>query len=396
MALFRNKRKPKRKATKGKTVFSRFMGEGADIELIKTLRQSVGLCSLGLTVARRKMGIAQKSAMAAERLEQLKRLTRLAQEDVDRFKKLQDSFAALDNERASLMKRMTGFDKSLSRLAKLENEAKTAVNELRDAERYKLALTRDIGYIEGEKADLEYERRSLMTGINFVSRLGAGITGLFVFGAVLLSVIAHVNRDNMLFLGVALCMLACVSGVILFSFRKRVAAELVMNGKKQARAVHLMNQKNVVFAAYNNLLNAAYKKYSVHNSRALESHLSEYQHYKTVTQRVDAVRASMYETGGAIERFMDENGIENNHSSLENFVKQIDLTNLEHAFDDLSQQKTAFSKQLDELDMKQGAIWDLLQRIKIERPQYSDSMDEVIQTYMDEMGRLLASPDDER
>ncbi|MDR1914796.1 MAG: hypothetical protein LBQ68_10005 [Clostridiales bacterium] len=373
-------------------IFKPFFSELAETDpQFKTVSQAVGLCTLALRVIRGKINVADKIRLLDERLSQLSHFKEMTALELIHFKSLLDRFASLTNERKTLLDQLTTFDKSLENMGNLESDALDAVDEIKDAERYQRALRHDIGFLEGEKENLKYERNSLVHGINFVGKFSFVLVSLFVFASIFLSYLSLSRGQDIFFYVAALILLAVLTASIVFIFRRNVAVELSRNGKKQQKAVHVLNQKNVVFAYYTNFLSFVYGKYHVKNSGMLQSNLENYDRYKQVLSRIDSIRPAMYETQNEIEKIMRDNNINNMRSSLESFARSVDLDDQKKIYEDLSAQKSNAERTLDELDKKHEAVWDLMTRLRLERPEYSEILDDISETYMDEMGRLLST-----
>ncbi|MDR1560434.1 MAG: hypothetical protein LBS84_12225 [Clostridiales bacterium] len=360
-----------------------------DGDLYKSVRQAVDLCDSALRNVKDRVALADQLHDYEKRLNEMSHIRRMSDGEIKHFKSLLERFTSLSRERSGLLERLAGFDRSLPVLGSVGSQAGDAVPEMRDAEEYHRALRHDIGYLEGEKEDLRYERDSLTAGINFISKFSVGLTVLFVFAAVLLGFFSVAQGRNVLMYGAALMFLAVVAAVTLYQFRKRMSFELSLNNKKQQKAVHTLNQKNAVFAFYSNFLNFCYDKYHVRNSQMLQTHLREYEQYKQVAKRIDNVRDVMYETQREIEDIMREKHIDQFRSSLESFAKTINLDDQKDAYDGLIVAKAEAERQLSELEERHAAVWELLTRLKEDRPAARDRVEAVIQTYLSEVARVL-------
>ncbi|MDR2650486.1 MAG: hypothetical protein LBB94_12335 [Clostridiales bacterium] len=358
-------------------------------DLYKSVRQAVDLCDSALRNVKNRIALADRLHDCENRLGEISYIRRMSDTEISRFRNLLDRFTALSRERGNLLERLTGFDRALPLLESVRDQAGGALRGMRDAEEYHRALRHDIGCLEGEKEDLRYENDYLRAGINFISKFGAGLTALFVSAAALLGFLSATQGRDVLAYGAALIFLAVTAAVTLYLFRRRMSFELSRNGKKQRKAVHALNQKNVVYAFYCNFLNYCYNKYHVRSSQMLQTHLKEYEQYKKVAGRIDNVRDVMYETQREIEDIMREKGIDQIRSSLESFAKTINLDDQKRAYDGLISAKTEAERQLSELEQRHEDIWELLARLKQGRPAARKRVDAVIQTYLDEVGKIL-------
>ena len=356
----------------------------------KSVRQAVDLCDSALRNVKSRADLSDKLHGYEKKIHEMSFIHRMSNGEIKHFKSLLDSFASLSKERTGLLERLAKFDRSLPVLESLENQADMAVPEMREAEDYHRALKHDISYLEGEKEGLRYEHDSLTTGITFISKFSVGLTGLFVFTAVLLVFLSLIQGRDVFMYSAALVFLAVTAAASLYVFRKRIAFELSLNNKKQQKAIHVLNRKNIVFAFYDNLLGYCYDKYHVRSSSMLQSHIKDYEQYKMVVKRIDNVRSVMYETQREIEDIMREKQIDQINPSLESFAKNIDLDDKKRVYDEIAAVKSKAEKQMTELEQRHAHIWDLLTRLKEDRPAVRERVERVVQTYLDEVGRILA------
>jgi len=194
---------------------------------------------------------------------------------------------------------------------------------------------------------------------------------------------------DVLMYSVALVFLAITSGVLLYVFRKRISFELSLNNKKQKKAIHVLNQKNTVFAFYSNFLNYSYDKYHVRSASMLQSNLKDYKQYKQVAKRVDNVRGVMYQTQREIEEIMRDKKIDQDKATMEGFAKTLNLNDKKRTADALMAAKTETEKRLAELEKRHEATWELLTRLKEDRTNARERIEGVVQTYLDEVGKIL-------
>ena len=83
--------------------------------------------------------------------------------------------------------------------------------------------------------------------------------------------------------------------LFVYLFRRHAYHELVLNNKKQKRAIELLNKKNVIYAYYTNFLKFEYDKYKVRNSTMLSSNLKDYDNYKHLVNRYDQISKILYQ-----------------------------------------------------------------------------------------------------
>ena len=358
--------------------------------LYKSVKQAVDLCGAALNNVKSRVAISDKLHECEAKISGLSYIDRMTPSEMEHFKDLLAHFTSLSQERASLLDRLARFDKALPVLDTLGNQAAgKAVAEMREAETYHSALRRDISYLEGEKEDLNYENNYLTASINFISKFSVGLAGLILFAAALLGFMAAAQGADVLMYGVALIFLSITAAGLIYMFRKKIAFELNVNGRKRQKAIHTLNQKSTVFAFYSNFLSYCYEKYHVRSSSMLESNLNDYEQYRRVTSRIDNVRNIMYQTRREIEDIMREKKIDQDKTTMEGYAKNMDLDSQKRARDALAASKAEMENRAAELERRHEAIWNLLERLKEDRPEAKGRIENVIQTYLDEVGRVL-------
>ena len=360
-----------------------------DGPLYKSIKQAVDLCDSAIRNIKNRVLLSDKIHECDEKINELSYLNRMSDSEFDYFKSLLDHFTALSQERSDLLERLARFDKSLPVLESVGNQADEAISGMREAETYYSALRHDISYLEGEKEDLRFEHNYLTTSINFISKFSVGLTVMFVFAAVLLCFMAIIQDMDVLLYSVALVFLSVMAVVLIYVFRKRISFDLTMNNKKRQKAIHVLNKKNTVFAFYSNFLNYCYDKYHVRNASMLQNNLKDYERYKQVAARMDNVRNIMYQTQREIEDIMRDKKIDLDKASMESYAKSMNLDNQKQMLDSLTHAKEEAERQISELEQRQEDIWDLLARLKEDRPDARERIENVIQTYLNEVGRIL-------
>jgi len=359
-------------------------GMDAGGPLYKSVRQAVDLCDSALRNVKRRSALSDKLYECEKKLGELSYIGRMTDSEITHFKSLLEHFMSLSQERSGLLAGLSRFDQSLPVLERVGRQAGEALPEMREAEAYHSALRHDIGYLEGEKEDLRFERGVLSAGIRFISKFSVGLTFLFVFAAVLLCYLALVQGADVFMYSAALIFLSVSAGTLIYFFRKRVSVELSLNQKKRQKAVHVLNQKNTVYAFYSNFLNYCYDKYHVRSAAMLQTRLKDCEDYKKATKRIDSVRGIMYQTQREIEDFMREKKIDQDRASMEGFARTWDAESQKHIYQSLLSAKNKAEKQLTELEKRHEAIWSLLTRLQADRPAAGELIENVIQTYLDE------------
>ncbi|MCL2400314.1 MAG: hypothetical protein FWC91_11315 [Defluviitaleaceae bacterium] len=360
-----------------------------DDPLYPSIRQTSSLCDDALRIAKQRIQLGTRLQEYDEKLVELECFARLTDTELDRLKKLLEYFMSLTVERNMLYNQLSDFDKSLVEMFKLEEEAALAVPQIKEAEERQRLLKQDLGYLYGERADLVYERENMEKGLNFIRIFTLGLVGVFIVVTVLLGFLYIFNGTDIFLPTSIIILMVIVISTLLYIFRRRIRHELKINFKKQMRAVEFINKKNVVYAYYTNFLRFVYNKYKVRNAQMLERNLENFGNYKFLVERIDNLRRTMYETEAEIERFMRDKKLTGLRASVEGFAKTANLEDKKRYFDELTKSKATLDQELSALDLRHEEIWDTLMVLNDHDRSSNKIIDKIIQTYLDEAGRLL-------
>ena len=363
----------------------------ADVPLYKSVKQAVDLCDSALRNVKNRVDISDKLSEYEKQLNEISYIPKMSEEEITHFKSLVESVSSLTEERSALMDRLAKFDRSLPVLGKVGDQAEKVVPEMQEAEEYHSALKHDISILEGEKEGLRFERDHLKIGFEFISKFSVGLAMMLTLTAVLLGFVSAAYERDVSIYSASLVFLAVITAVVMYIFRKRITQELTLNTKKQQKAIDILNQKNVVFAFYSNFLNHCYEKYHVRSVSMLQSNLQEYEEYTRVTTRIDNLRRIMYEVQREIEEFMRQKEIDPLQFPMESLAKNTSIDDQKRLYDEIVDAKEKAEEQMTELEERHEAIWDLLTRLKKDRPDMEEEVEGVIQTYLTEVEKVIVS-----
>jgi len=349
-------------------------------------------CEAALQTAKQRLTLVDRMKNLQIRIDELEAYNNLTEEDAGRITNLLNSFVSLTKERNDLIYRLTGFDKSLPKLENLLNDATKAIPDIQHAEKNHKALRQDIGYLQGERDDLVFERDRLEKGLEFIEKFRLAAAVAFFLGMFALTYLFILNETNILVPASFLAILLFVTVLLLYLFRRRMRFELKVNIAKQRKAVSMINTKTAVFAHYTNFLNYEYKKYKVRNSQSLKTNIKDYEHYKHITQRIDALRRTMYVTENEITKFLREHNISNKFT-VEQFANTINIGDKIDFLRELTSEKAVVDRDLEMLDDKHQNIWDKLEAL-IDTDTTADRViSQLTQLYFDEVDRLMLNLD---
>ncbi len=347
------------------------------------------LCDEALIIARQRVSLANKIQVIDESLIELECFNQLTAEDATRFKDLLDRFVSLTKEVTILRNQIVEFDSGLTKLESLEDQATSAMPNIQDAEKNFRALRHDLGYLRGEKSELEHDRELLMNGFNFVNKFSVAMVIIFSLSCVLMAYLYIFTKTSIFYPLTILVVVMIVVVSLSYFFRRRIRFELALNLKKQHKAIELINKKLVVLAHYRNFLDYEYKKYKVRSSKMLKENINDFKNYKHVAARLDNVRKIMYETEKQIEVFLREKKFGVIKSSIEKFAKTINIDDRKRYYNDLLEQKNAFENNLSEMDQRHGEIWDALVELNDKDHSPDKLIDKIIQAYLNEVTKII-------
>lgn len=357
--------------------------------MYEPITAACSLCDEALKIVANRLILVKKVQNINEKIMELECFGKLNEEEAENLKNLLDFFVSLTKDRNVLRYQLTSFDPSLDRMLNLEDDANFALKHIQDAEKAQRLLRHDLGHLQGEKEDLIYEREQLETGLDFINKFSMAVTVVFALVTLFLGYISMFNNTSVFFPVFVLVILLIIVVGLVYSFRKRMIYELNINIKKQKKAIEFINKKNAVLAHYTNFLRYEYKKYQVRNSQMLESNLKEFGHYKYVTARVDSIRKIMYETENKLESFIREKNIGISRFDMERFAKTANVEDKLETHKSFMKDKLALEEQLLELDARNEKICDLLEELKVADQSEEKIIDEIIQVYFEEVGRLI-------
>jgi len=368
--------------------FKRFYEEmEEDDPMYTVIRNAATLCDDALRVARQRMRINSQLHEINEKLNELDAFVNMTEEEIEGLKKLLERFMNLSGERIVMLERLSNYDASLVEMTPLEEDARTAMPTIKEAEKLQRALRSDVGYLMGEKEELIHEREEMTQSLDFVHRFTLVAIGLFVMvGSVIAVQFFGYQRD--VFMATVLLILL-VMGImsLLFAFRYRLRREMRLNLRKQHRAVELLNKKNVVYAYYTNFLRFCYDKYKAKNSRILENNLNDLESYRHLTNRIDTVRSLLYETEENIDLILRAKRLTGIKATIEGFAETVNLDDKVRRIQQLEAQRTVAERDLVELDKRHQEIWEVLMTLNDTDP--TQKVGSVVETYLSEAGKLF-------
>ena len=352
-------------------------------------RKAVELCDESIAITVQRVSLIEQQKSAEKTLAELKCYENITDDEAKNIKEMLARLKGLARDKAELKSQIGVFDPNLARMNRLQNDAIAIQPEIKEAENVQRVFRHDIHALRGEKSDLEDERENLIRNEKFIGKFMYVILGVFVLCVLIFGFSAVISQTAIAVPLTVITVLAIVITALLIGFRRRYVYELELNHKKQKKAVGLLNKKNAVFAHYANFLNFTYKKYRVRNADMLKKRLKEYEHYKHLTRRYDALRKLSDETEHELNRILVRHKIPVNVFPLDNFARVFNLDEKRDMHKNATSRKASCEKNLLLLDERQSRLWEQLTDLN----RIDDGVvDQMIKFYMEEAGKIILNP----
>jgi hypothetical protein len=163
-----------------------------------------------------------------------------------------------------------------STLAKLEKEVPGTIEKLADMENRDALLRQDMGYLEGEKADLKFMRGEYTDSI---ARIRGIMTTLLILGFVTLgviSVVAMMSKSTVTVYVLAVVAFVVVVFAIGYARYTSVSNDVKINDARLSKAVSLLNKVKVKYINNTNTMEYIYDKYGINSVNELEYSWEQY------------------------------------------------------------------------------------------------------------------------
>jgi len=360
------------------------------------IEENVKSCDSALRAAKKRITLSKKIKQMDVTLKELECFNSLNDEEAKRLKDMLESFLSLTKERNVLLYQLTSFESSVTYMESVLLDAENILPQFIEAEKNQRIFKYDISQLTGEKAALEDERISIENGISFMGMFSVGMVVAFSSVALFLGYLFLIDQRNIFMPTTVLVLLAMTVSVLVYTFRKRMTFELALNSKKQKKLIAILNKKTAVLAHYTNFINYVHKKYKITNSQALKTNMSEYEHYKHISRRIDSIRKIMYETESTIEKFLTEKNINNITNTLEQFAKTIDIEDKRAFYKELQGRKDRAEAELLSLDDQHVVLWNKIEANSKNDITKTHIVSDMIKVYFDDVAKMMDVISDER
>jgi len=350
---------------------------------------SVNLCDEALDIVSDRIALINRLTALEERMAKAECYGRLSDAEANHLKNLLARHVALVEESDELGYQLTGLNRSLIHMERMESEARQDLPEIQLAEERQRTFKRDLSLLEGEQTTLELGRDRLRNAIDFVRRFSV-VMILVLSGATLVMVFLHVFRDaQMAWVLLVTMVLMMILSAMLYALRNRLKSELSLNCTKLERTAELVKKKTVVHEHFTNYLDYEYRKFCVKDGEMLANNLSDYGTYKQITRRLEVLRDIMEQTETAIYTFFRDKGMEFEFSSIEQFAATLDVDDKKVHYKEMSREKSLIEKSLVHFDTRSAQIWDILMALKASEKQDADIIGQIIEEYVEKAEHIL-------
>ncbi len=358
-------------------------------ENYENIKEITLLCTRSIGVITQKMQLLSNSKSIEREIHNTKYISDLSDEDIDKLKKKIDLFLNLSRENTRLMYSVTSFNKAISELQGRTEQANQVLPEIEHSERQAKLLKNDIFLIESERSDIYASYDKMNNTIDIMDK--ASIASLILF-TIITFVLVYLNvfkSVHVLFYLLILMTVLVLSIGSMYLVKLKLKKAIKINLKKQARAVTLLNRKNVVLAHHTNFLNYEYKRFNAQSSVNLRSNLQEFEEYKKVANRKSATRRSLEETEAELKDFFRERGKALPNISVEKFVDMIDIENKKMHYDRLVMERVKVEEEVEKLDLEQEELWEHIEYLQNITPSERNIIGDIIKAYYAKLEKIM-------
>jgi len=373
------------------TWFERFLDDlDKDSDIYDRAEMAVGLCDEALETMSVRLRLIGQLRDVSDRLLGGECFAHLSEADAVRFSELTAQYNEAYQDRSAFKHRVAGFDNAIDAVGRREDEARAAVAEIRDAEEKQRIFRQDLNYLQGEKAELEYERETLIYTIGFLEKFSIGVIVVLSAAAIALGFVFIFLQVQTF---VPIVILVALIAAAIWSARmmgRRFRRDLEWNRAKQVRAVEIINKKTIVYSHYTNFLQYEYKKFKIRNAEMLRVHLRDYNTYRQLSQRYDESSDIMRLTNEELEHFLRTRRIPMS-AELAPFAALPNHAERESLRLRLDAERTEIESELAALDNQIAGIWEKLSALREADTEPGGAVEDVIAAYLNKAGRMMES-----
>lgn len=208
--------------------------------------------------------------------EAYKQYQSLDPEAVTKINLLAQRAKGIEEKKQNLKGRLISTNAALVRLSKYEEEIPDLIKEMQEAEKRRRQTESHIFYLKEERADLEEERETLITGYRFLKGVSFVFVVLLGVSLLISFVLLQILREKVWFVlsGIVIAMLAFIVALVLT--KEKLEKEIKNNGILQQKAVKYLNKAKIKYFHQTQYLEFQYQKLGVDSVSKLELYYNRY------------------------------------------------------------------------------------------------------------------------
>lgn len=200
----------------------------------------------------------------------------LDSETINKINKLGEQAKEIEQKKQNLRGRLISNNAALNRLSNYEDDIPDFIKEMKIAEKRRRETESHMLYLQEERALLEEERDSLISGYRFLK--GFSLFFIICMGVSLLIsfIMLQILREKIWFIlsGLVVIMVCIVIMIVLV--KERLEKEIKDNGILQQKAVQYLNKSKIRFFNQTHYLEFQYRKLGVDSVAKLELYYNRY------------------------------------------------------------------------------------------------------------------------
>jgi hypothetical protein len=167
------------------------------------------------------------------------------------------------------------IDPKYRHLELYEDSMNSLLQKIKSSEDRQALIKRDLEHLEGEKADLNYEKNKLNAMQSVVKVMSIVFLSLFSIFLIILATMFVYEKD-ILIPGIILVLFSSFFVLFIYMSKRKTSFSLINNDKKQKRAIELMNKVKIKYVNTTNYLEFEYKKLKINSSDELRYNWEQY------------------------------------------------------------------------------------------------------------------------
>ncbi len=151
-----------------------------------------------------------------------------------------------------------------------------AIQIMEENEKALSLVKHDLGILEGERENLVYQQRNLVTAIKFLKGFFIFLIAAAFIGAVILASMSLVYEQPIFTPALVYILVVAFFFMWMFIFRRYCYHELKKNQIMLDRAIKLINKTKIKYVQHQQVLDYQYEKYQVNSSHVIKMRYEQY------------------------------------------------------------------------------------------------------------------------